>query len=219
SYKNDKLFAPLVNDVRLRREQSEYELAGILALSKANRWIPRLASLLKENPWPTEFADIIGGDNFIIQFKMARSGDPSWSLEIRDPSDISTAITKNASDFRTPAMRKALGNAVGLVLLNTEFMSEIDHPVSKGGPSALVGLYAWMLELGANGQAYEVINYRYNKVKEGDSDYAVTREYYAYGLLAKAMQLNGSGNKSGAEALLRELDSKFSDTRAAKGRS
>ncbi|MCF6227978.1 MAG: hypothetical protein L3J82_04815, partial [Planctomycetes bacterium] len=219
SYKDDKLFAPLVNDVRLRREQSEYELAGIVALSKANRWIPRIAGLLKENSWPAEFADIIGGDNFIIQFKMAKSGDPAWSLEIRDPSDISNIIKKDASEFRTPAMRKALGNAVGLILLNTDIMSEIDKPVSKDGPSALVGLYAWMLELGANGQAYEVISYRYNKVKEGDSDYAVTREYYAYGLLAKAMQLNDSGDKSDAEAILRELDSKFSDTRAAKGRS
>ncbi|MDC1141825.1 serine/threonine-protein kinase [Planctomycetota bacterium] len=216
SYGKDPLFAPIVKDIRLRREQSEYEQAGIRALSQANKWIPRMSALLKSNPWPSEFAALVGGADYIIQFKIESRSESMWYLNIYNPADISHPERKDASDFNTPAMRKALGEAIGHVLLNTEALVELDEPIERDGPSALVGLFAWMAELGANREAYDVIKYRYNKVKEGDADYIVTREYYAYGMLAMIMHFNSSGNKSGAEALLKEFDAYFKDTRAAE---
>ncbi|MHC4840536.1 MAG: DUF874 domain-containing protein, partial [Planctomycetota bacterium] len=217
AYKKDPIFEPIVKDIQLRRDQSEYEQEGIKALAGARNWTIPVSELLKNNPWPTAFADQIGSGEFIVKFEEVRGGDTLWKLLIYDPAKgFSNPDTMDASEFDTAGKRKALGQAIGHVLLNTDIIDDLDKSISKNGPSALVGLFAWMAELGAGKEAYEVIKYRYNKIKEGDADYVVTREYYAFGLLAMVMHLKAEGNQSGAESFLKEFDRDFGDTRAAK---
>lgn len=217
-YGKGKMFSPIVEDIRLRRKQSEYEMSAIRNFARAVSF-SKLHEILKAEPWPAEFSKIVGGEKTLFLIRVTSSSDQLWELEvIPDPSKASERNTKKASDFNTPAMRRALGQAIGHILLSSDIIDDLDKPMSKGDPSVLLGICAWVLELGAYGEAYDIIKYRYDKIKENASDYKITREYFAFGLLAKSMQLAKDGDSSGAEAILAKLEGEFSDTRAAKGR-
>lgn len=219
AHKDTETFKPLSEDIVRRREQTEQQHRALLKLAGGSVLpdIIETSKLLKNHPWPSEVADFLGGAQAFFTLDVeSRIDDEQWSLTIFIDG---RPTTRKPSDIDTPAERRAF--VAGIVHLLKNYSGALDtmmQPVTPGGPPALVGLFAWMAEMEAFEAAFPIIEYAWTNISGSDPARAVVREYYAWGLAGLANALNAKGDKVGANARIAELESKFADTRANKGR-
>ena len=218
-YQEKAEFKPIVDDLQRRRDQLELEHASLLKLRSALPSIIDSNQLLKNKPWPEDVADFLGGKDLLINLEVVNDlSAEQWALNINDRKSI-TPRKLNAADIDTREERLALCGAITHLLMNADgCLDKLMQPAFSGGPPALVGVFAWMAELEAYEAAFPLIKYAYDSIGANDPQRAIVREYYAWGLLGKASALGARGEKTGAQALINELERSFADTRANKGR-
>lgn len=219
AHKDTDTFKPITEDIARRREQTALEHAGLVKLASRGVMpdIIETNQLLKKHPWPKDVADFLGSAQAVITFDVeARLDDEQWTLDVYIDSK---STKRKPTDIDTPEERRAFVAAISHLLRHhTGAMDKMMQPGTPGGPPAMVGLFAWMAEMEAFAPAFPLIEYAWNNTGTGDPSRAIVREYYAWGLLGLANYLNAMGDKTGANARIAELESKFADTRANKGR-
>lgn len=219
AHKGSDTFKPITEDIARRRDQTALEHRALLELvnSGALPDILQTSKVLKTHPWPQHVADFLGGAQAFIALDVeSRIAADQWTLTVF--LDGKPARRK-ASDIDTPGERAAVADAIAHLLEHhTGALDRLMQPATPGDPPALVGVFAWMGELNAFEAAFPLIGHAWRNTTADGPARAVVREYYAWGLLGLANALNAKGDSTGARAKLTELETKFADTRANKGR-
>ncbi|MCC6464107.1 MAG: protein kinase [Planctomycetes bacterium] len=218
--KAEERFKPIVEDLARRRAQTRLIFDSLRVLDYDSGGgmtaIVDQSRLLKSNPWPDAVTAEFGAGAVLKVVVEKLPGDSCWRLEA---IVAGRPTTFSSTQFTTPARRKALAVAIAhLLAVDTGMYDRLAKPAGKDGPPALVGLFAWLCEMEAYAEAFPLVERAWVGLKTGDKSRPLVREYFAWGLLAKAEAMNAAGNNEEARRLLRQLETEFADTRAAKGR-
>lgn len=168
--------------------------------------------LLPNNPWPEEVARLLGQGAMPIALSVENGvTDSQWSLNVRDPN---SPRSLSAASFDTLEKRRALAAALAHLLQHDENMGVKLLAATPSGPPAILGVFAWLTELGAHRQAAAFIEYAWGKISTDSPHRELLREYYAWSLLGLADEAAGVGDRDKAQTLLERLQNEFADTRA-----
>ena len=219
AHKDKDTFKPIIQDIARRRAQTTLEHRALVQLTGRDV-LPNIietSKLIKDHPWPKQVADFLGNAQALFTLDVeSRIGDEQWSVTIFIDGRPTTRLP---SEINTPEERKAFAAAITHLLKHhTGALDRLTQPMSPGEPPALAGLFAWMAEMEAFEAAFPLIEHAWTNIGASDPARALVREYYAWGLLGLANALNARGDAAGARARIKELESKFADTRANQGR-
>lgn len=173
-------------------------------------------TLLKNNPWPKETAELFGGSDNPISLEVERNlQDRQWKLIVFKGASPQTMAS---TDFNTRAKRVALGNAISHLFQHDDAMKQKLERFTASGVNAAIGVYAWLMDMEAYEAAMPFIEHGFQKTPPGTRQYAVAREYYAWSLLARADLAGAQGDRDKANEYMQRLAKDFANTRANRGR-
>lgn len=225
-HKGHERFKPLAEDIARRMDQIKLAWDALRALdyNQTGACMPGVRGqndLLKEHAWPEDAAKLFGGGTVMINIQRAATmGDKSFTITRVKDGKFEAEIA--GSEFADAAKGKALATALTHLLTHdAEMRKRILMPVPRGSSTLPAGLciYVLLTELEAYAEAYEFISMVFAATPKSDGNYALVREYYAWGLIGKAQALNAAGNRAEASKLLERVSTEFADTRAHKGRN
>ncbi|MCC6575073.1 MAG: protein kinase [Planctomycetes bacterium] len=230
-YRNDPLFADVLAEIRMRKNQTrlEFEAIRLIAQSPGGAVLPSFteqSTLLRNKPLPKEAETLFGGKNVPIKLKISKATQENnlWFLESVMVGGQPRNLT--CADFGPAGQYKPAGLAAGLVhviLNDSKTLARLQQPANtnnKDDPAALVGLWAWLAELGAGYEALPLIERAYEDAQKLPADSAVrksTWEFMAYALLVRCDVETRAGRLEDAQKALDRFNSaEFEGCRARK---
>jgi serine/threonine protein kinase len=221
-----EFFAPVRQDLQIRRDQTMFIFEGIRALADQGesgdrglgRALPspaRQLSLLEQHPWPDDVSELLGDATMYVRVRVSREiKDNPWQLLV-GPSDV-----MQSTEFDTPQKRQTLARMILHLFqhnheASTEMKANLAGALPSGAPIS-TAVFAWLNELGAPEESIPFVEHAWENAPGEGAGHSLVREYYAWGLLARAEVMRRAGNESQASQFISRVRSEFGDTRAAR---
>ncbi len=217
-YRDHPRFATIRDDIVRRREQTALIHASIVHLAAKLPGPMDMGRVIRAAAWPEATAKELGHPNAVFTMTAsAKPGDGAWSLDRFEAGKSLGAWT--STGFTTMERRRALALALAHLFANdsTFRAALLQTPAGQKVP-ACVGVFAWLSEWECYEPAFAFVEAAWKDPKLADTAKPLVREYYAWGLLGRALAASNAGRNSEAQEWLRQLEGQFADTRANKGR-